>query len=1499
MASINRSELLKFRRSHAIIIGIDDYHRSVGTLATPVADAQRFKTILEKEQGFKEEDIRFLKDPTKVEIENLLASLTASGNVEEDGTEEFDISKKDCLIFYYAGHGLAGDLPEEGEEKGPAGYLLPKDAALQTAKLSDNTTLIKMEDVFDALNRVNAHHTLLILDCCFAGTFRRVNQTRGQLGITNRPMTETRFQRYKQKRAWQVLASAGPAEKAADWISERGDSSADREGKGKFRARHSPFAMALFEALGGLGNVDVKPKGKSLGDGVITSGELFLFLHDRVEKITRKDKDFKPQNPSLFPLGKDDGGQFIFVDPRHPKNAPDWATLKRSNPYKGLNQFDIIDSPFYYGREKDVDKVLAAMKWEEEEKGPPILMITGASGSGKSSFVKAGILSRYWEKEIETGDQKQKEYQLFQLRPGAKPWTIKKYEEDEWKDSYAVSEHLFNLPQAISPSLIGANSPLDPTQKQILLIDQYEELFTACTVAERTALEEALLDLLLKAMKPEGQLKLFITIRSDFEWQLEISALGQFYWPERNVYYHLCRLNSLGLDELRDVLINPAMVLAYDFEEQEQTNLVDIILDDLDYLPSALPLLSYTMQLLAEKTSKLKRVFLIDTYQKKIGGVAGAMQNRLQEIYGEFSSAEQLLMKQLILRMVNLSDGAYTRRRLFRFPKLDELQFVNDPNGDAIARLLEKLVEAQLILTDEVADIPFVELVHDSLINTGSTCKLWIQEFGRENLLLQRQLWEAVNEYHSNEEAVTFLWDKNPKISQLRAIVDSETSWLNVKELNFVEKSWQRRLDEIVRIKKQRDEAWATALAARGQQYSFQDVTHGLRIAEGAYEWTPTPLLPAVQSLVRTYYQAKDKGLYRFLLSRHKDQIWSMAISKDRNTVATGGQDGKIRLWNTANGQMLQEINNDESDFDGLPAPIRTLAISSDSENKAEYVITGNDRGTVRTWRVADGVMHHKKRFGSFFSSTWAVNISLNQAYMAVGGTNGVAMVWKPDDNQWPRKLVEGYSSTTLIYGLTFTTDNQHVLVLASDGMLKKIQLEPWEEVWNIELKIGLNAAAFSANRKYLLTGGLKQEVQLWDLEIMVAAPASDHQPVQTYTGHDGTINTLSFTEDQQTILSGSSDQTAILWDRSSGRLIQRFEVPNSSVQAAIIAADASFVVTGSHDGFGRIWNVNKDATLYLGHQIPIEGLSISSDGQFLLTFGHLYNGRENVMRREIKIWDQELGSELHAFSDKQMGQFFHHSNHYLTIQTDGLVEEWDEQHQIARSFQANAAISMTISHDDNWLLIGTERGDAILYDISLGQRAQEPFSRSSSRVNTVAFSPDDRFFVAGASDNIGASLWNIEDRTFTPLAGHSHRVMVAEFSRDGRILITGSWDTTVRVWDAITGNHIKTFDIGKLVSDLAISADGKYLITSSWDNSIVLRSIDTGEIIGDYPGHTDFVNGIVFGPDDLSFFSAGRDKTLRSWLTPEGIHEKLKTMSFYALSEAEKDRYGLNEKFE
>lgn len=1499
MDSVSRTDLMNFRKNHAVIIGIDDYHRSVGKLSTPIADARRFQQILLQKQGFEQEDVHLLTDPTKEEIETLLSRLATSGSTaapSSDADEAFDIRVADCIVFYFAGHGLAGDLPEEGEEKGPAGYLLPKDASLQTAKLSENDTLIKMEQVFTALENLDAHHTLLILDCCFAGSFRRVNQSRGDSGLSNRPMTQTRFERYKTKKAWQVIASSGPAEKAADWIGERGDDSSDR--KGKLRAMHSPFAMALFEALEGRG--DVKPLGKGLGDGVITASELFLYLHDQVERITRKDKGFKPQNPSLFPLGNDDGGQFIFIDPRHPRNDPDWATLRRSNPYKGLEQFDIADTPYYYGREKELEKVLEAIKFEQEEKGPPILMVTGSSGSGKSSFIKAGVLSKFEALETGEGDEKRKSYELFQLRPGNKPWTITKYEDGEWKPAFAPATDLVDLPDGRRPTLLGHDSPLDFTAKQILLIDQYEELFTACSEAERVALETALITLLNQALTEDGQLQLFITIRSDFEWRLEVSSLGQAYWNERNTYYHLCRLHALGLDQLRDVLINPALVLAYDFEEKDQTSLVDVILDDLDYLPSALPLLSYCMKLLADKTSKAKRTFLIDTYMDDIGGVAGAMQKRLDDIYQELTPVERSLMRQIILRMVNLSDGEYTRRRLFRAAELDELQF-SSISEEQVNNLVEKLVDAQLIYIDEMADIPFVELVHDSLINTGSTCRLWIQDFGRENLVLQRQLWEAVQEFKRKGEDIDFLWDDNPKIGMLNAIQDSGSNWFNAAEIDFVQKSWTRKEEEIIRVRKQRDEAWATALAARAQQYSFEDVTHGLRIAEGAYNWTPTPLLPAQQSLVRTYNQAQGVGQYTAILSGHQGQVWSMAIAEDRQIFATGGQDGKIFLWRTSDQGLILEIDNDEGNSNGFPGPIRALSFYCDvDDGSAIAIVSGNDRGIVRKWRVSDGFLESKKQLGSFFSSIWTVDISHNGQFIAAGGGNGTAVVWKPNDTNWQLKVVH-FPSTMLIYGLAFIDDDRDLVVAASEqkGMVKRFQLEPFEESWSAEVEPGFNTASFLLDGKAMLTGGLDREGQLWDLEDIAQTPMENHQPLQRYVGHTDTINTIGFSKDQRMVLTGSSDQTAILWDRETGDEVQRFQVPNSSVLAAVLALDQSFMMTAGHDGLCRIWNASPKKNLLTGHLQPIEGMSVSLNAEKILTYGHFFNGLEGRMLRELKIWDLSSGLIVQDFDDKQMGLFFHRAQHYLTIDPAGLVEKWDQQNQLIGSFSVEPAISMAISHDDQWLLIGTERGKAIIYNIATGEPTQEPFSNGSSRLAVVAFSRDDKSFVAGQRDALGASLWNIEDRSFIQLQGHTNHVMAAAFAKDGEHLLTGSWDNTVRVWDAKTGEPINTFDTGKLISAVAISDDSQYFLTTRWDDSVVLRSLATGDVIGNYQGHKSFITGLAFGPEDRRIFSVAKDRVLRIWLTPAGIQENLREASLYELSEEEKTAYGLNQSFD
>lgn len=884
---ITRTKLPGALKAHAIIIAINRYDKIGAHLMTPRADAEALKEALINFQGFAEENVHTCYDPTKAELEAFLAGIQQGGT----------INPKDGLLFYYAGHGLAGDI----DGAGAAGYLMPSDVSFSIAELSKNETLIKMEWLFDQLEVFDCHHTLAIMDCCFAGAFRRISRTRATMGLGLRPMSQERFKRYQEKRAWQVLASAGPAEKAADLISERGEAA----------ATNSPFAEALVAALSGKARPDFKPAGKNLGDGILTTHELFIYLHDEVEQRTRKAAAFKPQNPDLFPMGKHDGGQFIFCDPRHPKNSPDWDERKRKNPYKGLEQYDLPDADYYFGRTSDVENLrnimgLTAQSTEEEaQKSPALLVLSGPSGSGKSSLVKAGLLPSY----------QQAGYEIFQFRPGDRPWSLKQYQDQKWVEVMSDEAKPFrfvppkSLDQIPSSSFFGERLfYLNAAKSQVLYIDQFEELFTTGTPEEQAIVNAYLKELLEAALA--DQLRIIISMRSDFEWQLEVSEFGAQFWGKEKAYYDffkLYRLSILGLDDLRSALINPATLFAYEFAQDSEGDLADAILEDLNYLPSALPLLSYTMQEMVTHTTSSERVFKRTAYRDELGGVSGALSRRMQLIYDGFgakpatahsetdqvATPKQELLRHIFLRMVSLSDGEYTRRRVYRDQQFDELRFADD--NQAVKEILDALRAANLISTGGEAGIRYEELIHDSLINTWTTGKQWINDFGKENLSLQRELWKAVMdsarapapsprgyEKEQNEQDRTLvdlntsfsrLWDSNPKLLQvikqiadaslflledkdnvfvnemlaetaeedkaafhefwlechrqqtfpdlnsliisgnsgkvLKVLLEEGKHGLNLAEVNFIQQSWTARIEDVMEMKRERDEAKA------------------------------------------------------------------------------------------------------------------------------------------------------------------------------------------------------------------------------------------------------------------------------------------------------------------------------------------------------------------------------------------------------------------------------------------------------------------------------------------------------------------------------------------------------------------------------------------------------------------------------------------------------------------------------------------------------------------
>lgn len=1499
MPLLNR-DLTNFGHNYAVIIGINDYSTRVGPLSTPIKDAEKFKEVLTRVQGFPDDSEHLFYKPNAkksdfVQLWEWIRSrpLTPPGH---------PLHVNDSFVFYYAGHGRAGDMTEitggeEREERPPAGYLLPKDTNFDEPRLSRNPTLVKMEDLIAALNDLGCHHTLVILDCCFSGAFRRADQKRSG-GLVLRPLTEARFNRYIEKKAWQVLTSAGPTEAAADRVEIRGDHAKNRTER--LRDDHSPFAIALFDAIGGIRQRRgkfVKPLGENLGDGVLTMGEIFNYVHNEVESITRAEVLFDPQNPTLFPFGSDEGGQFIFLDPRHRANSVDWANLKKRNPYLGLNQFDVDDHPFYFGREQDVEKILEVFQAEDGASVPPMLIVSGASGVGKSSFVKAGILSQF-----------RSEYELFQWRPGDKPWELRKYfpgqePGESWRTTLSLGASLFDLPSDKQPSLLGEESPLNVQEPQILLIDQYEELFTSCTDSERSALESALIELVEEAVKPDSRLKVFLTIRSDFEWQLEVSGFGQEYWAERNVYYHFCRLHSLGLDQLRDALVNPALVLAFDFQKTENQDLIDIILEDLDYLPSALPLLSYTMHQMAKKIIDVEmedREFKLEVYQNTMGGVSGAMQRRLKEIYNDLSQEEQLLMKQMILRMVDQRDGEYARRRLTKSTKHFELQFAEDLiNRAAVDDLIQKLVDADLLAVGKLlGETTYVELVHDSLINSGSLCKTWIQEFGKENLLLQRQIWQAVLEYETEGKEEDFLWHDNPKIVQLKAILDGDANWLNAKESAFVAESWAKRQDELERVKRQRDEAWATAVAARGQQLSFTDLTQGIRVAEGAYNWTSPPVLAAKQALVRTFNAVQEKGVYLHAFYGHTEMIWDAAFFNHTARVATAGQDGFIHVWSRELGQKLFTLQREG--VEPFLVSINAMTVSADDE----WVLAGSPDGKVYIWDVATRSIKQVLYHFLFGSTVYAIAISSNKRYVAYGGPNGRVLLWELNDGTFNfRELIPGFAGMEFVRALCFCENDTRLMAGGQSGQLISWTLADAAEMegapstikWQLTTAVKIQSLDVDPNDQFIAIAGINGKAQLLEIETGGL--------IRVYEGHTGDIYSIAFSADGQQLLTGSWDTHAILWDRESGDPVYTFQVPNSSVNVARLSPDGQYVLTGSHDEIARLWLANKPETLVRDFDHSLLDLSISAHDQFLMTTERKRIGQER--RKEVKMWslhDQRLhGNPI----ERSIGAFLHHTNHYLTLDDEGEVRIRNlEDHGNTGVYSFEPANCLAISPDDQSIIIGQDDGQIKMRRLESTATAMERFVGHSRKINALAFSGDGQSFISGSSDGM-AKVWTLNPKgamdLLEPGASRTHADLIETvlISPDNQVAITGSRDRKIKIWELSSGKHLHTIDAKAQISALALSPTHNILASSSWNHAVHLWDLDTFELIGAYPGHDTFITSLLFSRSGKACYSASSDGTLRSWLSPSGIKEKLENSQLYQLNLRERTRYGLEQDFD
>ncbi|MEH1976752.1 MAG: pentapeptide repeat-containing protein [Nostoc sp.] len=394
-------------------------------------------------------------------------------------------------------------------------------------------------------------------------------------------------------------------------------------------------------------------------------------------------------------------------------------------PYKGLSYFDCTeaDANLFYGRTALTDELL------EKVRSGNFLAVLGASGSGKSSVVRAGLLYQLQLGRRLSGSDT---WQLKIFRPGINPLQnlALAFVESKLSDIERASQ-LAKAEELIARGAVGLGQLITAaqTQRVVLVVDQFEETFTQCQdITKRQQFFECVLGAL---QRDDNKLCLIITMRADFFGKCLEQKYGGL---AKKIQEHLVTVTPMNRQELETVIIKPAQEVNLAVEPE----LVSQMIADVEDSPGSLPLLQYTLTELWKQRTEER--LTLTTYSK-LGGVRGTLQTRATEVYESLSLEEQQATKRIFLELTQLGEGTEDTRR-----QVVQRDLVTSQHPEVVIvinRIIQRLADEKLVVTSTLSNkIAVVDVAHEALIRHWLLLRKWIEE--SRDILRQKRKIEAV-----------------------------------------------------------------------------------------------------------------------------------------------------------------------------------------------------------------------------------------------------------------------------------------------------------------------------------------------------------------------------------------------------------------------------------------------------------------------------------------------------------------------------------------------------------------------------------------------------------------------------------------------------------------------------------------------------------------------------------------------------------------------------------
>lgn len=1061
-------------------------------------------------------------------------------------------------------------------------------------------------------------------------------------------------------------------------------------------------------------------------------------------------------------------------------------------PYRGLQAFDEASSEYFYGRESLVQKLLNQIHHQTS------IAVVGASGSGKSSVVQAGLIAKLRQgKQIPNSDR----WWVGCFRPGSKPVeALARLLADSAKRQTQVQQELQLeglLYQGVEGFVQWLRTRVEPVV--VLVIDQFEELFTLASDAER----QELLQLVLGGLKyASDRFKLVLTIRADFVAVcLENPELAQ-----------ILQQNSvlvppyLSEADYRHAITKPASQVGL----QVESGLVEVLLQDLDRSAGDLPLLQFALRQLWSQRDHGQ--LTLKAYQE-LGGVKGALERQAQSVYDHLDPKSQDCARWIFLNLTQLGEGTEdTRRRITKsdlivakYPEAlvertiriltdAKLLVINLDHGDHIghSRSAANPPEDDQLFLEAMGQEATVEVVHEILIRHWSSLRWWLEE-NRSRLRSQRQIEQAASLWLQKDRQDDFLL-KGVRLGEAEEIYLKYTDELSPTAKEFIASCLDGRLAEQQAAKKRLRQAQLSAIAlgvlglaatifgvatyrqqlitqveninsltsvAEAQLLSNQQLESLTTSVKAAKQFKQIDGLGKVLVGQDNWQLAKYKttatlqqSLYGTQeinrLEGHSQKVTGVSVSDDGQIYVTASEDDTVKVWQQ-NGTILKTLTQSQAQISSISLslngnqqevsnPIYLNPVRSISTASNIYLIADND-AIVQSKSLVDNQL-----ITSYSHKTSVTNLSISgdQNLLATTTIDGQINIWSKEGIL--QQTLAGHNGEVSDLQFIPQQNNSNPYQLISTGVDKTIRV--WQ-VFNHDkgkVKEISSVAVSPIAANIFASTNPDHTIDIWSTNL-----DGQHQKELSLSGHNQTISQIKYSPDGQLIATAGWDKTIKLWNSQTGELVNTLPGHQAAINTLVFSPDNQTIIAGTEDNNIYIWNIQNKPKIVkkiAAHDDSIKAITISNDNQIIASAGY---------DNQIKLWTIQ-GQLLQTISAHNLAitslEFApnqkNHQDYIITSGSwDNTVKIWSIQnrgknHQLLHTLTGHQDGVTTINFNSQGTVLASGSGDRTikLWHLTTGELIKN-IRGHTSQINSLAFSQDDQSIISGEAQQ-GLFWWNL-----------------------------------------------------------------------------------------------------------------------------------------------------------